>query len=73
MPRFKVHEGIPIPAKWDCLRKYDWEGMKIGSSIIRPVSMWGALRASAFKAAKTFGFKFTVRRMGKKVGCWRIE
>lgn len=73
MGKLKIQTGIEMPPKWDSLRTYDWKNMKVGDCVIRDVGYWMTLRVSAFKAAKFFGYKVTVRRIDdNKVGCWRI-
>lgn len=71
----KIEKNIPIPNRERHVSKYPFGKMKVGDSFFLLATDTNAnkIRSAAAWYAVRNGFKFTVRKEGEGVRCWRIK
>ena len=53
--------------------KYPWKELKVGQSFVAPWVDKNSANSTVWRAGKTHGVKFVVRKEGKGYRVWRVE
>lgn len=65
-----IEHNIPMPQPH---KKYPFGEMGVGDSFTRPLEDRGRVGTAAYKREQRTGEKYSIRRQGDIIRCWRVK